>query len=211
MDDPPKHTLHLLYHSFKSPSSSLVGGAAAAQRSDSQSITASGSDDLITASSTNTTTTTATTTSTSLSPPSNSTHISMPNENESFETSLLDISEQITSSGFSQPSLLASLIVESAVVSNEHLALLLEDGRVCRIAYLQQQLRLQTLKLRMLVRAVKTQKLAFHRVQLRVEAKVVHLIRHIVPMRFYVDPYRRHLAQFQIKRQQQLPRLLVAL
>ena len=57
------------------------------------------------------------------------------NENEIFEQKLVDIADQISTSGFSNPPFLANLVVESAVVSNQHLAFLLDNGRICRISY----------------------------------------------------------------------------
>ena len=57
------------------------------------------------------------------------------NENEIFEQKLADIADQISTSGFSNPPFLANHVVESAVVSNQHLAFLLDNGRICRISY----------------------------------------------------------------------------
>jgi len=54
---------------------------------------------------------------------------------EQFEQKLIDIGEQLNSSGHSQPSIFNSLVVESVVVSSSHLAFLLDNGRVCRISY----------------------------------------------------------------------------
>jgi hypothetical protein len=148
MDDPPpaKHTLHLLYHSFRptthrSASDSLTNANGSSSIGGDQSNAVNG-DDIANATSTTNATTTASTNASSSSASSQnvnnntgSNHYENNNENETFEQSLTDIAEQIISSGFAQPALFDSLIVESAVVSNEYLALLLDDGRVCRIAY----------------------------------------------------------------------------
>lgn len=57
------------------------------------------------------------------------------NDSEQFEQKLFDLTEQFSSTGFSQPSVFNNLTVEAGVVSNQHLAFLLDNGQVCRINY----------------------------------------------------------------------------
>jgi trimeric autotransporter adhesin len=57
------------------------------------------------------------------------------NESDLFDARLAEISEQMTVTGMTQSSLLAGLSIQSAVVSDRHMAFLLDNGRVCRIAY----------------------------------------------------------------------------
>ncbi|RNA26923.1 hypothetical protein BpHYR1_023720, partial [Brachionus plicatilis] len=52
-----------------------------------------------------------------------------------FEQKLHDISDQIVSSGLVQNSQLTNLVVESVCLSSDYIALLLDNGRVCRISY----------------------------------------------------------------------------
>ena len=53
-----------------------------------------------------------------------------------YESKFANVAQQLTSTGYTNPiPLLNNLVVESAVVSNQHLAFLLDDGRVCRIKY----------------------------------------------------------------------------
>lgn len=112
----PKHTLHLLFHSYKTtPSHSETHHHHHHQHHSASGL---GSDELAT--------------NNCGSVAKNSASL----ESDAFEQSLQDISDQVSgSSGLVQAACLAQLVVESAVVSNEHLAFLLEDGQVCRIAY----------------------------------------------------------------------------
>ena len=57
------------------------------------------------------------------------------NDSELFEQKLFDLTEQLSSTGYSQPAIFNNLIVESALVSNQHIAFLLDNGSVCRLNY----------------------------------------------------------------------------
>ena len=57
------------------------------------------------------------------------------NDDEQFEQKLFDLTEQLNFSGYNQPNIFCNLVVESAVVSGQHLAFLLDNGRVCRVGY----------------------------------------------------------------------------
>ena len=76
--------------------------------------------------------TTATTAATTDSDPPRS---ASPSDSDLFEQRLFDLSEQLSATGYSQPSVLSSLAVEAAVVGQAHLAFLLDTGHVCRLAY----------------------------------------------------------------------------
>lgn len=58
-----------------------------------------------------------------------------PNDSDQFEQRLFDLTDQLSSSGYSQASVLNNLVVESAVVGQQHLAFLLDNGHVCRLNY----------------------------------------------------------------------------
>jgi len=106
----PKYTIHLLHHSVSQSSSG----------STSSSINNNNSTNL----------------SANLNSNVNSIdENNISNENEVFEQKISDVADQITTSGFSNPPFLTNLVVESAVVSNQHLAFLLDNGRICRISY----------------------------------------------------------------------------
>ncbi|CAF0766114.1 unnamed protein product, partial [Didymodactylos carnosus] len=70
-----------------------------------------------------------------------STHVlvqQVPISEQNFETKLQDVSNQITSNGYSCPTVFAPLnniIVQQAAISSSHIAFLLQDGRICRISY----------------------------------------------------------------------------
>ena len=57
------------------------------------------------------------------------------NEIDSYEQKFFDISDQISLNGHSQASVLTGLNIEQAVVSNTHIAFLLDNGRACRVSY----------------------------------------------------------------------------
>lgn len=52
-----------------------------------------------------------------------------------YDQKLHEISDQITLNGLTQTNQLTNLVVESACVTNDYIALLLDNGRVCRISY----------------------------------------------------------------------------
>jgi len=103
--DSSKFTLHLLHHTVNAASPTVCATP---------------------------TTTTATTAATTDSDPPRS---ASPSDSDLFEQRLFDLSEQLSATGYSQPSVLSSLAVEAAVVGQAHLAFLLDTGHVCRLAY----------------------------------------------------------------------------
>jgi hypothetical protein len=56
-------------------------------------------------------------------------------ECDSFEKKLVNIGEEIYSSGHSCAKILAGLVIESVVVSDDFIGFLLDDGRVARLGY----------------------------------------------------------------------------
>ena len=116
--DNSKYTFHLIHHSINP---SLNINSTNTNNEEAQISGASSSSSSSTAAAASTTATT------------NSQNQS--NDNELYEQKFSEISEQITSSGHIQPSVLSNLVIESVVVSSQHLAFLLDNGRVCRVNY----------------------------------------------------------------------------
>jgi len=115
--DNSKYTFHLIHHSIN-PSLNIHSTNTNNEEAQISGASSSSSSTAAAAS------TTATTNSQNQS-----------NDNELYEQKFSEISEQITSSGHFQPSALSNLVIESVVVSSQHIAFLLDNGRVCRVNY----------------------------------------------------------------------------
>jgi hypothetical protein len=80
-----------------------------------------------------------TTSSSSSNDDKNSTNINTNQQNETYDEKLIEISNQLANnliqSSTPSSAILSNLIVESAHVAQQHIAFLLNDGRVCRISY----------------------------------------------------------------------------
>lgn len=116
----PKNTIHLIYHSYGGGGGGNVSASSSGTQLTGIPVTlgSASNEDAIGSSST-----------------SSCVGAGQLNESELFDAKLAEVSEQITTRGHWESSALAGLVVESAVISSNHLAFLLDDGRVCRVGF----------------------------------------------------------------------------